>query len=98
MTDERARRAVRLRVRGRVQGVGFRYFTLRWARELGLDGWVRNLPDGSVEVEAVGGEEALQGLRRALARGPAGARVAAVEESAVPELRSSSARGFAIVD
>ena len=53
-------RAVRIVVRGLVQGVGYRAFVSRRARELGLGGWVRNLPDGSVEAEAAGSEAALR--------------------------------------
>ncbi|MCU0650491.1 MAG: acylphosphatase [Gemmatimonadaceae bacterium] len=65
-------------VHGRVQGVGFRWFTQRTARHLGLTGWVRNLPAGTVEVYAVGPVDALDRLRDALHRGPAGASVEAV--------------------
>lgn len=64
---------------GRVQGVGFRFWTRRTARALGLAGRVRNLPDGSVEVQAVGPEEALARLETALAEGPPAARVERVE-------------------
>ena len=73
-------RALRFRVTGRVQGVGFRYFVRRAARELGLVGRVRNLPDGAVEVEAAGRPEALAALRQVLAEGPPGARVGGLEE------------------
>ncbi len=57
------------RVRGRVQGVGFRYYVLSAAVELGLTGWVRNRRDGSVEVVAEGDLESLKSLVRALERG-----------------------------
>jgi acylphosphatase len=77
MTDPTA---LRFHVTGRVQGVGFRWFVWRRARDLGLVGRVRNLPDGSVEVEAAGEPAALDGLRAALREGPSGARVAAVRE------------------
>ena len=66
-------------VRGVVQGVGFRMFVLREGRRLGVAGWVRNRPAGSVEVAAEGREEALRQLLTALARGPAGSRVSEVE-------------------
>ncbi len=66
-------------VKGRVQGVGFRYFVLRWAEELGLDGWVKNLPDGRVRVEATGSCEALDRFEKLLWEGPSGARVASVQ-------------------
>jgi acylphosphatase len=80
-----ARRAV---VRGAVQGVGFRFFAERTARGLGVHGWVRNLPDGSVETVAEGDEAAVLEFLARLERGPAGARVdgVAVEESAVQGL------------
>lgn len=70
---ERDRRG--FRVTGRVQGVGFRWWTARTARELGLGGHVRNLPDGSVEVHAAGSAEAVAALERALHSGPPAARV-----------------------
>ena len=62
-------------VRGRVQGVGFRYFVALEADELGLRGWVRNEPDGSVHVLAEGPRVSLERLAAALAVGPRGARV-----------------------
>jgi acylphosphatase len=67
------------RVSGRVQGVGFRWWTRSQAVRLGLDGSVRNAADGSVEVFARGEQEALAELRRLLATGPSGARVDGVE-------------------
>jgi acylphosphatase len=70
---------VRYRVLGRVQGVGFRWWTARQARALGLAGTVRNRPDGAVEVEAAGPAGALERLHRALQEGPPGARVVALE-------------------
>jgi acylphosphatase len=57
-------------VHGRVQGVGFRYFVLREARRLDLDGWTANEPDGSVRVVADGPREALDVLLEALREGP----------------------------
>lgn len=65
-------------VRGRVQGVGFRFFALREATVLGLDGWVGNQQDGSVRCVAEGPTEALEAFLRELRRGPAGARVDAM--------------------
>jgi acylphosphatase len=67
-------------IRGRVQGVGFRHFVSRQAGALGIAGWVRNRADGSVEVEAEGPRPVLERLVSALARGPTGARVTAVEQ------------------
>jgi acylphosphatase len=66
---------LRLRIRGRVQGVGFRYWTVRQARQLGLRGWVRNRADGSVEAVAAGPKEALDAFVSACRIGPRGARV-----------------------
>jgi acylphosphatase len=82
-----ARRAL---LGGRVQGVGFRFFAERAARELGLCGWVRNLPDGSVETLVEGDEEAIGQYLQRLRRGPAGARVetCAVEERPAQGLAS----------
>lgn len=71
---------VAYRVRGRVQGVGFRWWTRSRARGLGLAGTVRNCPDGSVEVRVRGHEDAVAALRAHLAQGPPGSRVAEVEE------------------
>jgi acylphosphatase len=67
------------RVVGRVQGVGFRWWARRQARELGLGGWVRNEADGSVVVHAVGPTDALDRLAAALHEGPSAARVQRVE-------------------
>ena len=67
------------RVVGRVQGVGFREWTRRTAERLGLVGSVRNLPDGSVEVQAAGSEEGMRRLEEGLQRGPLAARVDRVE-------------------
>lgn len=63
------------RITGRVQGVGFRNFTQRTARTLGLTGWVRNEPDGSVRLEAEGPRDALDDLHDAIQDGPRSARV-----------------------
>lgn len=66
-------------VRGRVQGVGFRWSTRAEARKLGLVGWVRNESDGSVRAAAAGPGDGLDALERWLGEGPAAARVEAVE-------------------
>jgi acylphosphatase len=58
-----------------VQGVGFRYFTHREARRIGLRGWVRNLGDGRVEAIADGTDEQLKEFEQALRRGPPGSSV-----------------------
>jgi len=81
-------------VSGRVQGVGFRWFVRRQAGELGLDGTVRNLSDGSVEVVARGQLEDLQKLATALKRGPLTARVTSVHEA--PGFLATSSEGFCV--
>src|SRR5262250_2009619 len=72
--------ARRFMVRGRVQGVGFRWFVEHEAHMLGVAGWVRNNADGSVEVMAQGSREQLARLRTKLRQGPRAARVDDVEE------------------
>ena len=72
--------ARRFIVRGRVQGVGFRYFALRAARHLGIAGAVRNLADGTVEAIAEGPIEAVRSFRAQLERGPSHAHVTSVDE------------------
>ena len=71
-------------VEGVVQGVGFRWATVRQARSLGLQGTVRNLADGRVEVVAEGEEQRLARLRAWLGRGPAGAHVRSVDSRLEP--------------
>ncbi len=71
---------VTLVVRGRVQGVFFRAATQREARRLGLTGWVKNRPDGGVEVLAEGDEDAIRELSMWANRGPSAARVDQVEQ------------------
>lgn len=71
-------------VRGRVQGVGFRYFVVRRAAELGLVGWVANMADGSVRCVAEGPAHALAALQQALGEGPIGAVVDAVDAVRMP--------------
>lgn len=70
---------VEAQVSGRVQGVGYRYFATQQARRLGVDGWVRNEPDGSVRVVAEGPRDDLERLLERLRDGPAGARVKRVQ-------------------
>jgi acylphosphatase len=66
-------------ISGRVQGVGFRWFAVEAASREGIGGWVRNLPDGRVEVVAEGDAEAVERFERLVRRGPASARVDDVE-------------------
>ena len=80
-STEKALEARRFVVRGRVQGVGFRWFVEREAHLLGISGWVRNNTDGSVEIHAQGSRDQLSGLRSRLREGPRAARVDLVEES-----------------
>ena len=82
-------------VKGRVQGVGFRWWTRAQALRLGLDGTVRNADDGSVEVQARGPEPALAELERLLNEGPPHARVRAVER--VPVSVAGDATGFEVM-
>jgi len=72
--------AMRLLVRGRVQGVGFRWFVRVQARRLNLSGWVANRPDGTVELAAAGDQEKLDELKRRVKRGPDGAQVISLDE------------------
>ncbi len=72
-------RVVRLSIRGRVQGVGFRYWMEREAERLGLDGWVRNRRDGSVEALIAGPAPLVEELIRACRQGPPAARVERVD-------------------
>ena len=86
--------ARRLIIGGRVQGVGFRYFTQEAAAREGATGWVRNRPDGRVEAYIEGEAETVTRLERALRRGPPAARVDDVE--AESELPSGDYSGFVI--
>jgi acylphosphatase len=74
------KQAKRYFVSGNVQGVGFRYFTLRAAERLQVNGYARNLPDGRVEAYAIGIPDQLAKLRSVLERGPWGATVSEVKE------------------
>lgn len=75
----------RIRVTGMVQGVGFRWACRREATRLGLTGWVRNLPDGSVEVSVHGDDAAVRALLAWLRSGPPGASVQALGQQDEPE-------------
>ena len=86
--------ARRFLIAGRVQGVGFRFFAERYAAVEGVHGWVRNLPDGRVEVRVEGDQESVDRVESALRRGPSGARVESVVVEA--EVPSGRATGFSI--
>jgi acylphosphatase len=85
------REAERLIIEGRVQGVGFRWWTAGEASRLQLDGWVRNRADGSVEVLAIGHRPGLDRLAALCAAGPPGARVDRVERQ---EAEDDGSTGF----
>jgi acylphosphatase len=89
-TEQSATGARRFLVRGRVQGVGFRWFVEREAHILGIAGWVRNNHDGTVEVLAQGTRDQLSGLRSRLQEGPRAARVDDVAESEAEPVRGLS--------
>ncbi len=74
---------IHLRIVGKVQGVGFRWFVRDRAVALGLDGWVRNSRQGDVEIVARGEDASLTALQDAVAHGPAGASVTAVRREPV---------------
>ena len=88
MADGSTGSAVRWRVRGRVQGVGFRAFTRRAAERFGVVGWVANVADGSVEVRAAGTAASLDRLKAEVERGPAFARVDRIESTPLAEPRA----------
>ena len=83
-------------VKGRVQGVGFRWFVHREAAELGLRGWVRNTDQGHVEIVAAGKPEELADLKDALRKGSRGSRVDAVEEQELAESEGAQLGPFEI--
>jgi acylphosphatase len=86
--------ARRFLVSGRVQGVGFRYFVQEAALLEGISGWVRNLPDGAVEVVAEGDAEAVERFSHKIGRGPSMARVENVDVT--DETPSGRAGGFTV--
>jgi len=77
-----AETAVRVVIRGRVQGVWYRAWTEKQASELGLDGWVRNSPDGSVEALFAGPEPVVRDMIGRCWKGPLAAKVSDIEEHA----------------
>lgn len=83
-------------VKGRVQGVGFRWFVQREAAELGLRGWVRNTDDGHVEIIAAGEPDVLAELKVAVHKGSRGSRVDAVVEHELAESEGANLGPFEI--
>jgi len=83
-------------IKGRVQGVGFRWFVQREAGELDLHGWVRNTEDGDVEVVAAGDDGDLDELRASLRRGPRGSRVDRIVEHCLDEREAEKLTAFRI--
>ena len=83
-------------IKGRVQGVGFRWFVHREASELDLRGWVRNTEDGDVEVVAAGDMADLAELRASLRSGPRGSRVDHVIEHYLDESEAAELSSFRI--
>jgi acylphosphatase len=83
-------------VKGRVQGVGFRWFVHREAAELGLRGWVKNTDEGHVEAIAAGSPEDLAELREAIHKGSRGSRVDAVIEHELTAAEAESLGPFQI--
>ncbi|MGC1293540.1 MAG: acylphosphatase [Alloacidobacterium sp.] len=83
-------------IKGRVQGVGFRWFVHREAATLGLRGWVRNTEDGHVEVLAAGEPDDLATLRLLLDRGSRGSRVDAVTEHKLDDSEDKDLETFQI--
>ena len=82
-------------IRGRVQGVGFRWFADHCAEREGLHGWIKNRPDGCVEAQAEGDAAALERFEHVLRQGPPHARVEDVEvDDVVPSGRDT---GFAVI-
>ena len=81
----------RLRITGRVQGVGYRAWVIETAARLGLRGWVRNRADGSVEALVLGAEDAVAAMIEACREGPFAARVT---EVAVSEAADDGSDGF----
>ena len=94
MTERLEAERLEATVRGYVQGVGFRYFVVRRANELGLVGWTANERDGTVHVVAEGSPVTLDELTRHLHAGPPGAQVERVDVNRLPAI--GDLRGFSI--
>ncbi len=88
---------VELSISGRVQGVGFRYFTLNAAIELDIVGWVRNMPDGTVLCRAAGTPDALALFCDRLREGPPFGRTDHIQERSLPRAEAESFVAFQIL-
>ena len=86
--------AVEIRVIGRVQGVGFRWFTCQTADEYGIQGWVRNEPDGSVLLQARGTPQNMQLFKSRIQEGPRFGRVDQMIEAPLDEQAAAAFSGF----
>lgn len=91
-------RRLSYRLTGRVQGVGFRAYAVRLARECGVVGWVRNHRDGTVVAEATGPDAALLSFGAGLRMGPPGARVETLDVAVLDELAVPPRTDFAVED
>ncbi|MBS3647471.1 acylphosphatase [Pseudaminobacter sp. 19-2017] len=91
MTEQHASEILKVRIRGRVQGVGFRFWTRDEAQSLGISGWVRNEPDGSVTALLAGDPATVRAMLERLHQGPPGSRVVdvVVEEAELEEFGGS---------
>ena len=85
---------VYMRIRGRVQGVGFRFFVSETAQKMPLTGWVRNLPDGDVEAEAQGDEKQIEAFLKKIQAGTPPTRVDKMSSDKIPD--RSDETGFEI--
>ena len=94
-TSKSAEESIRVRIRGQVQGVWFRGWTEREAGNLGLSGWVRNCPDGSVEALFCGRKEAVQEMIENCASGP---RLARVDEVSIINKDEACPAGFRVLE
>ncbi|KAH8593434.1 Acylphosphatase family protein [Bisporella sp. PMI_857] len=81
-------------VKGRVQGVSFRYYTKKHARAYNITGWVKNTPDGNVQGEAQGEQDAIQKLVKDLGIGPSAAKVDKLEKQEIDVVEGES--GFSV--
>jgi acylphosphatase len=80
----------KIKVSGKVQGVGYRNYTKRKAKQFNINGWVSNLSDGAVEIDAEGQKEELESFVTALKKGPIRSRVMEVRVDMIPTIKSYS--------